>query len=293
MYTDEMISSLNLSIGPLSYLFHARDDWGVEILDGIRDHISCIEIASEPDRTIILATEKEGAIDSVGFGEYFCSKTPSDLCRRENNIDTIWHSAQSPTVIWSKTACAEIGPVRFSLPWSLIIDDLVNLGGGLIHAGLTKHKDSGLLFIAPPNGGKSTTISTAPDSWDVLSDDAALIWPTDDGWVASPLPAWGDQIRVSEPWQWPAMGLGTICNINSIIQLNKAEEVKLKRMAAAETLPGLYQGLSEYPVSVMTGLDHREAYFRTSAKIVREVNSYQLFLPRHAEIWPLLESKAL
>ena len=171
----------------------------------------------------------------------------------------------------------------------MIIEDIVARGGGLIHGGLASYRDSGLLFLAPPSGGISTTLSTAPTDWRVLSDDAALIWPDNDsGWHASPLPAWGNMLGSEEVWRYRDLALGSQVQLKGILSLEKALEIHLQSMDAVNLLPSLYRAFGEYPAAIIGSGQRWEPLFRMAAQMVRDLPGWQLQLPRHGDIWPLL-----
>ena len=245
MCGPDKIHARELIIGPLVYHLYAIDQWGADILDGISAHLASNVITHNAGRKILLFHDNPTAFSALEEpGEFSIRDVEENSWQlRKNLIDKTWQSSLSDCTFWSAGTDASIGPVRFHLPWTLIIDDLVALGGGLIHAGLASHKNSGYLFTAPPSGGKSTTLRTAPIDWQILSDDAALVWPADHHWLASPLPSWGDQLRPVEPWPWPQMKLDTTCVITDILQLEKGDHIELVKQAPSTALAAIYLSL--------------------------------------------------
>lgn len=293
MCVPDRIHARELIIGPLVYHLYAIDQWGADILDGISAHLASNVITHNADRKILLFHDHPTAFSAPEEpGEFSIRDVEEDSWRLSKSlIDTTWQSSQSDCTFWSAGADASIGPVRFHLPWTLIIDDLVARGGGLIHAGLASHKNSGYLFTAPPSGGKSTTLRTAPSDWQVLSDDAALVWSADHHWLASPLPSWGDQLRPVEPWPWPQMKLDTTCVITDILQLEKGDHIELVKQTPSTALAAIYRALNEYPVTILADSGYREDYFGSAAHMARDLSTWQLTLPKHGDIWSLLQQE--
>lgn len=293
MCGNHKIHVRELAIGPLVYHLYAVDQWGADTLDGICAHLASSAIAKHADRKIVLFHDHPKAYMSEGNPDGLSVREVGEDSwqLRRNLIGTTWESPQSDCIFWSAGVDASIGTVRFHLPWTLIIEDLVALGGGLIHAGLVSHGDSGYIFTAPPGGGKSTTLRTAPTGWTVMSDDAALIWPADNHWLASALPSWGDQIRPDGSWPWPQMRLDATCVITDIVQLEKGDRIELVRQTPSTALASIYRALCEYPVILLADTGYREEYFHSAAQLARDLSTWQLTLPRHGDIWPLLRQE--
>jgi SynChlorMet cassette protein ScmC len=296
------IQTLHLHLGPLTYLLQAHDSWGESVLVDIARHINSPIMEGTPDRIIHLANDAPPAHISVAGGQLpaqFKKYLPegqadSGWSVQQNRINCIWQSQHSPHTFWTATAASSLGNIRFHLPWGLIISDMVNHGGGLIHCGLACYQDSGLLFLAPPSGGKSTTMSSAPEDWQALSDDAALVWPDDKGsWHASPLPAWGNMIQPENKWLYRDMSLSRCCHLKGLMLLEKAHSINLQTLAPSTTLPSVYQALCEYPATITAEALQQQAFFHSAAAISRTLPAWQLSLPLHGNVWPLLTEKAL
>jgi hypothetical protein len=294
------IRTLPLHLGPLKYLLQAHDSWGEQVLDNIARHLTIPTEASAPDRIIHLV-HNEHADDTLAEGQlpgqlskYLVEEQDNSAWQlQQNQINTLWKSPDSQHTFWTTTASSSIDPIRFHLPWGLIIGDMVNHGGGLLHCGLASHGDSGMIFLAPPGGGKSTTLSTAPSDWQVLSDDAALVWVDGSGsWFASPLPAWGNMIRPGDNWLYPNLGVDRCCRIKSLLLIEKAHSIALEPLLPSTVVPSFYRSLCEYPATITAEAIQQEAFFRSAAMICRELPSWQLSLPLHGNIWPFLAEEA-
>jgi hypothetical protein len=288
--------ALSLRIGPLQYVFSAYCTWGVDILRKLRFHLATTGPLGfdNADRYIHLVAGHDPDQSSqdlrVRLPEEISLLSWQPL---ENRINTLWLADNSRHVIWSKTSVPELGSPRFDFPWSLLIRDITSLNGGLVHAGFACHEGSGLLFLAPPAGGKSTTLNTAPANWQVLSDDAALVWPDDAGkWLASPLPAWGLVTNPDRNWFSEPMVLNKSCFLKSLVTLQKSGQLSLVRITDSSAMTHVYRALSEYPVTIISEASLMEPWFRTAARMCRELSCWELRLPLHADIWTLLAKEA-
>jgi hypothetical protein len=299
--TNDIYQSLGMQIGPLYYELRAYDGWGVDVLECISAHVACKNMQCKPDRIIHLtqiSQEDLGDTTQPPFPDRLCPQVtglhpPLDWQQRSSRLDTVWFSAQTVHTFWKAVTDSAIGPVRLHLPWGLIIDDIIARGGGLIHGGLASFNDSGFLFLAPPSGGKSTTLSTAPTSWQVFSDDAALLWPGNQNeWQASPLPAWGNIINPGMKWLYPEMKLGRCCRLKGLVILEKASEIHLQPISPIDIVANLYRSLNEYPAAIMGSGQQWGPLFRMAARMARDLSGWTLSLPRHADIWPLLTKEA-
>ena len=171
--------------------------------------------------------------------------------------------------------------------------DMASINGGLAHAGLACHKGTGLLFLAPPAGGKTTTLNSAPPEWQVLSDDAALVWPDcNSNWQASPLPAWGMITNPERDWDFPLMRLDQACRLKGLLVLHKANWTNLARIEPSTALPHVYRALSEYPVTILTQAVQPGPRFATAASMCRALGCWDLSLPLNGDIWPLVTRQA-
>lgn len=292
----EATATTSLRIGPFCYVFSAYCSWGREILRKLRPHLSTRDAQGfdNVDRYIHLVAGQTGDLSSQNLRNIL-PKNISDLDWQlvENRINTLWFADDSRHVIWTKASAPELGRPRFEFPWSLLIKDITSKNGGLIHAGLACHKGSGLLFLAPPTGGKTTTLNTAPADWQVLSDDAALVWPDDAGqWLASPLPAWGSITNPDRNWYAEPIAIGKPCCLKSLLILQKSQQLSLTEVAHSFAMPHVYRALSEYPVTIISKVSRTEPWFRSSARMCRELHCWELCLPLHADIWPLLAREA-
>jgi SynChlorMet cassette protein ScmC len=178
----------------------------------------------------------------------------------------------------------------FQLPWHPILEDMVKLGGALLHSGLAVVEDRGYLYTAPPGGGKTTTLSRIPSPWQVVADDAVLVWPTEEGvFRTAPLPTWGvlfgSKEKIQNVVQWK---VGTTFKTAGVILLKKAEHERLVPLRASEAAQHLYRAFSEHPV-VLTNRDpFRKHLFRTACRLSRAVPAWQLELSSEGTFWELL-----
>ncbi len=293
--------TLVLNLGPLTYALQAYDRWGATVLNNIAKHTTILHSDKTPDRIIHLVRHSQKGIikhSTLPLPAQLEKYLPADHKQatwqiQNDQINCLWLGVQTRHTFWTATASSTIGRIRFHLPWGLIINDLIKLGGGVIHGGLACYGESGCLFLAPPGGGKSTTLSTAPGDWTVLSDDAALVWPDGRGsWFASPLPAWGNLLRQQEAWRYQELPLHRCCRIVGLFMIKKGASIHLKHRPQTAVVPFVYRSLCEYPAAITATELQKEALFRTAASISRELPAWELSLPLHGNIWPLLAEVA-
>ncbi len=218
---------LALHAGPLHYQLRAHDSWGQRRLAELASHIAQpTRTRAQSDRIIHLHQLKEDkrthSLPQV-LRSYLPEEDPTlTWTRHDNLLNSIWQNRDSMQTFWTGGANPGLGDFRYQLPWDVMIKDMVEHGGGLIHGGLVVHQDEAVLFLAPPGGGKTTTLASATDEWQVLGDDSALVWPSADGsWQASPMPTWSCLIKQTEPISAGKLALGNHYPLKAVIYLNK------------------------------------------------------------------------
>lgn len=279
---------LQLALGPLRYDCIAYDPWAEQILNDLHQHLPMRQPSVHPNRTIHLRRIEQDAATEAAARTGLLSSLPAAIWYRQRNpINTVWLSPATDAAVWSDGMSAALGRFHYHLPWNVIIDDMILRGGLPVHGALAEYAGQGLLFVAPPGGGKTTTMATAPPGWNVLSDDAALIWPDRaDMWTASPLPSWTE---LSSADRTPRTDPGRTCRLRGLVLLNKAKRIDLDKIAPVKALPALYRAVGEYPVLVMTEVDCRSHAFRLASHLVRTLPCWRLDLPLGGHIWPHLE----
>ena len=291
------LSSLGLQIGPLNYRLVAHDDWGQRVLDGIAGHLAVAATLDRIDRTIhLMADDVE---DRAAPPEAFAAAAalqdgPGHWQQRHTRFGRVWTTqVATGLALWTSGANSDRVRLRFDFPWWLLFNDLRARGGGVMHAGLAHHDGAGLLFLAPPGGGKSTLISTVPRGWQAYSDDAALVWPDpEQGWQASPLPAWGAMLQPREPWRYAGLDCSARCHLKGLVLLEKSAQVMLERIAETVAMPAVYRSMCEYPAAILAEDTRPESTFRMASAMARALIGWWLNLPRMADVWPLLAREA-
>ncbi len=161
------------------------------------------------------------------------------------------------------------------------------LGGGLIHGGVAIHNQRVWLFLAPPGGGKSTTLATAPTDWQVLCDDAAMIWPEADGrWQLFPLLSWSTMLAPPAQPETPQDVPGETFRLGGMLTLNKAADVRFEWLPPVTAAAHLYCALTQYPAIFLCDNIHHEPFFRSACRLARQVPCWQLDLPLGGNLWP-------
>ena len=298
-FSKDIKQKLGLRIGPFIYQFRAYDHWGLQVLKQIELHLAVADLQDNDriDRYIhlvdIIDKQNPNTLPLQLKGLLTAEEHDLKWSLLSNQVNTLRYAKDSAHTFWTTATGSGLDKLRFDFPWRILINDIVDRGGGLLHTGLASYREAGLLFLAPPGGGKTTTLSTAPSDWQVLSDDAALVWPDGEKcWLASPLPAWGRITNPNEKWRYPHMALDQSCRLKSILVLQKTRKVSLKKYQASTAMPFIYRALCEYPVTILTGAIQEEPFFRTAAAMTRDLTCWELSLPLHGDIWPLLSREA-
>lgn len=284
-------------LGPLGYTLLPHDPWGEEVVAGLRRTLQPAAAPALRTRLLHLCRNiEEDSWPATGelpppLRQLAGAEGAADAswqCLR-SRMGCTWHSGTPSPGYWSDGASPELGRFHFQLPWGLLLTDIAARGGGLMHGGLVVHQDRALLLLAPPGGGKSTTLATTPADWQTLSDDAALVWPQEENWLASPIPS------------WTAMTSGDVsplpfdsarqCRISALIVLSKGATLRLTPLPARDAVAPVYRGLTEYPATVIADLPLAGHLFRAACAMARTLPCWRLELPLDGNCWPLLAER--
>jgi len=275
----------------------AHDSWGECRLAELASHIAQPTHArAQIDRIIHLHHLKPNK-NNHSLPQILQTYLPDECSnlswtRHDNLLNRVWQNRDSKQTFWTDAADPGLGDFRYQLPWDLMIKDMAEHGGGLIHGGLVVHQGEAVLFLAPPGGGKTTTLSSATDEWQVLGDDSALVWPSAEGiWQASPMPTWSCLIKQTEPITAGRLALAEHYPLKAVIYLNKTSSIQRDILAAIEAAPLIYRSLSEYTATVLADPLYRKEFFRAACNMARNHPCWRLGLPLGANIWPWLDNK--
>lgn len=289
----------NLALGPLVYQLVAHDSWGEQMVACLNAHLdmeACERLA--PDRIIHLYSLPQGSGnrgEERALPEKLASWLPdtatlTQWSYRRDLLNTVWFSEKSKHCFWTAGISPQLGSFRYHLPWNLLLHDMRLFNGGLIHGGLAEQQGAALLLLAPPDGGKTTTLAAAPTSWQVLSDDAALIWPLDNNtWQASPLPSWGMLNRATLGPTATLSRLDIPVPVRVMLRQYQSDKLHLVSVPPVAALPLIYRALCEYPAAFLADISFRPQYFQTACALAKQVPCWQLDMPLHADVWPHFE----
>jgi SynChlorMet cassette protein ScmC len=295
---------LGLTFGPLHYQLLAHDAWGEETLGRLQRTLDCTAFAGAPDRVVHLLVfrvtpqdRQQQGINSVYLPDRLAQVLPGSPPRLgwKHVTDTTgrkaWYHPEMIHSIWTYDAGWDDGQVPMQLPWQLILEDIVQRGGGIFHGGLAILENRGYLFTAPPGGGKTTALLRMPSPWKTLSDDAALVWPAGNGaFRASPLPTWSVLLGRDEGApgidRWK---VDTSFEIVKVILLKKARQDRLFPLPPFEAAQLLYRAFSEHPRVVSNRDPFRKRLFHAACDLARAVPSWELELTRAGDFWSLLQ----
>jgi len=300
---NEARDVLRLTIGPLHYEFHAHDAWGVDALQRLRANVVVLDFHDAADRILHLAdlgmTPDENAqINRDSLPDRYAALLPEDAPRQgwrltgdETGHLTFRHDhTHHALFVFVAVPADPEGP--FQLPWPLLLEDIVACGGGILHGGLIAQGGQGFIVTAPPGGGKTTAICRLPTDWQVLTDDACLVWPAAEAtFYASPLPTWsvllgrGHALPAIVRWQ-----VGTVVPVVAILLLQKGEQDQLTPTPALQAIPTLYQAVSEHPRVATNRESHRTNLFDVARGLARAVPAWRLDVSLAGRYWEHLPS---
>ena len=268
------ILNLDITLGPLHYRLQAHDPWASGLLGRLADRVDCCSFNEPPQRHIHVVKHPIDPTAAEAFVAGFLAPELAALVSEKlpardwqitgNNIRHLtWRHADTHHAFWTdsykETAPSLPYQCPFHLPLDLLLHDIVQLGGGIIHGGLAIHEGKGVLMTAPPGGGKTTAFSTTPEDWHLESDDAALVWPVTNGtFLVTSLPTWSvilgvnPQLERIEQWR-----VGTSYPLKMVVFLEKSDVIIFNRQLPIDAVFPLYRAYSEYPTVIMDRAPYR------------------------------------
>jgi len=296
------ISSLRLTFGPLRYQLLAHDVWGEEALCRLHRNLDCVSFAGAPDRVIHLlelrlTSQEREEIRSDYLPDRLANIPPGTPLRQgwkltgDDSGHVAWYHAETPQTMWTYKTETPHYPASFQLPWQPILEDIVQLGGGIFHGGLAALENRGYLFTAPPGGGKTTALARMPSPWKTFSDDTALVWPVGNGtFRATPLPTWS--VLLARNKAIPSINrwaIATASEVAGVILLRKAGQERASLLQPIEAAHHLYRAFSEHPRVVSNRDPFRKNLFHTACNLAKAVPSWELELTRSGRFWDHLQ----
>lgn len=298
------ILNLDITVGPLHYHLQAHDEWATGLLGRITDRVACRHFNGPAHRSVHIVRHP---INPASSGAFFAGDLPSELAALvEEELPThswqisgndtthlTWLHPDTSHAFWTESCRISLPALPFQIPLDLVLHDIVQMGGAIVHGGLASYNSQGVLLTAPPSGGKTTAFSTTPTNWQLESDDAALVWPVaENKFLISPLPTWsvllGINPQLDRIVQWQ---VGINFSLAGVFFLEKAVAIVLTHQRPLEAVFPLYRALSEYPTVIMGRAPYRVNLFSAAAALARAVPAWSLQLPREGNFWPLLEEE--
>ena len=272
-------------------------------MERLRRHVSPAAETGDATRRLLLF---EGDFDLACVGEMDTGVVgperlrmlPDDAPRQGWSVGgdrfggCVWIHPEFVTGLWMHwRPPAQPTERQFWLPWVALVLDIVRLGGTLLHGGLAAHNGQAFLFAAPPGGGKTTALSRLPAPWQLLSDDAALVWRDEGGaFAASPLPTWGALLRgEGHPSYIDVWRLGERCRVAGLLLLEKSTDEGLDVIEPIRGARELYERIVEHPAVLERRTRFREPIFRLGCTLAREVPLRRLRLRRDSAFWGWIE----
>jgi hypothetical protein len=284
-----IVDSLKITFGPLYYHFLAYDDWAHDYLNCLRDNLHCVSFSENPHRTLHLLhfcfkrTEHDNAFHGIlpdRLAKIF-SDVPKDNWRI---IDTemgyfSWYHDHCRHSFW--TYCEEYVHTKaiYQLPWLALFNDLLMFDGGVLHGGLANFQNKGYLFIAPADGGKTTTLLKIPESWRVLADDAVLVWSKYRKIYSSPMPTWSIMLGANHALpRIDGCRIGSAIQLKGVFRIIKAGQDGVELLPAITAVPHFYQALCEHPGIVQHRSPYKGKLFHIACNLANHLSSRSLYL---------------
>jgi len=305
MAVDRPSFTYRLTLGPLHYELRGHDSWAIDTMERLEEHVDFMDSGESAERVVhlldigtsadVMSAARDGCLPP-GLAAYLPADCPLQGWRLADDAtgSTGWYHPQSKHAAWTRGPAQARTTARFQLPWHVILEDMVARGGALMHTALLSRSGAGYLLTAPPGGGKTTAVARIPPPWEVLSDDAALVWPRDNGtWMASGMPTWGGMLGQRAPI--PSIGRwrpAESCELRGLAVLVKSEKLSLARLAPVEAAAYLYRALCEHPRVVGLRHQYRAHLFHTAAQLARSLPAWQLRLGREDPFWNVLQDMA-
>jgi hypothetical protein len=203
----------------------------------------------------------------------------------------VWLHSRSKHSFWLLNRQADGLDGGYQVPWAVIGEDVMRMGGALMHAGMALRNGRSLLLTAPPGGGKTTSFSRLPRTWKVLADDAVLVWPDDDGvFWASPLPTWSVLLQVTQ--KLPAITSWQVSRssrIGSVALLQQEASDALLALAPVDAVQFLYRSFVEHPSALPRRDMVQHHRFLAASRIAKAIPSWQMNVSLRGHFWQLLE----
>jgi hypothetical protein len=293
---------MKLRFGPAQYRLVAHDAWGRKAISRLARNAKTSPFTGTPDRIFHLLEFRSSGDEYVETGAGLLPDRLADLIPGRSPMRGwrrigddfgcfYWTHPRSGHALWASDTSFEGTPPSFWLPWPLMVEDAIRMGGGLFHGGLAVLQGRGYLFTAPAGGGKTTALSRMPRPWRVLADDAALVWPSGHGtFLASPLPTWGNLVRNEKgPLRAMRWRVSEAVRVSGLFLLKKAPHERLIPFPPLRTARPLYLAFSEHPTVSRDRDPFRKQIFRTACALARAVPSWKLELTRGGKFWHIIE----
>jgi len=166
-------------------------------------------------------------------------------------------------------------------------------GGIPLHAALVARGGEAVLLTGKSGAGKSTSCRRLPQTWEVLSDDMALVVQITDGvYRVHPVPTWSaiEDFRICQSW-----AINRHVSLRAIFFLDQAARDEVFPLRRAEAAVGLYDA-SSVCFETMSGrfnspegLLYRKLVFANATSLAATVPAYRLHVSLTGRFWEKIE----
>jgi len=160
-----------------------------------------------------------------------------------------------------------------------------------VHASSAEYEGKAIMIAASGDTGKTTTVRRLPLPWHEISDDAALLLPSQRGYNLHPLPTWSEFIYGNNTCAfWP---ISKKFKLKGIFFLQQSKVDKVEVLAPAHAAVQLQKSameiLGELEKDIMLQLNVK--IFDMVAHIIQAVPTYTLHASLDGKIWRKINEK--
>lgn len=174
-----------------------------------------------------------------------------------------------------------------------VFEGELGTGGTPVHAALVTHDKGAALLAGKSGAGKSTCCRRLPQTWEVLSDDMALVSRAPDGtYNVHPVPTWSaiEDFRIRQSWP-----VNRYVSLRAIFFIEKADRDEVLPLRRATASVGLYDS-SSVCFETMSGrynhpegLPYLKQVFANAASLAAAVPAYRLNVSLTGRFWEKIE----
>ena len=307
--TNEACSKQSGLLGRAYRLTLGSVSWQLRAGEGLEDWLArlarILELEPEPEDSSLkpgerriyfvrselkdLAGSSWKKLDELSFPD--CPRTGWQ--KKQIHPLQLWTHPQSPSIICQTVIDDSLSPdmpieamMRVFYP---VFEELIEAGGGPLHAALVSRDGFGVALAASGGTGKSTCARRIPAPWSPICDDTVLIIPDGhQGYVAHPSPTWSDYLwrRSERTWR-----ISDSVPLRAVFFLKQAEEDKASAIGQGEAAIYLSRSMNDIliPFSRRLSPEENRAFehrvFDNVCRLAKALPAFVLEARLEGEFW--------